>query len=98
MCRAHRAIVAATVALWTATLALIFGVQPEAGPWRMMTYGLLGLSVVAVPYCCFPWLMRDMMAAQLDDVAGAFLAGWETAKAGDPDRPDEAPVPLRVVS
>ena len=98
MCHAHRFVVGLTVLAWVVVLDLIFVVQPEPyTPWRMLTFGLLGLAVVLVPYSLYPWLLRGMMREEMKDMAGVFIAGWEAAKAPEPVEPATV-TPIRLIS
>ena len=86
MCRAHRIIVRFTVALWAVILPATWFTH-GLGPARTLTIVFGCLAAVLVPYCLFPWLMRDMLQEQLADYCGSFLAGWEAAKEDDPREP-----------
>jgi hypothetical protein len=88
MSRVHRIYCLATAALWVVILFLVFVVQPEPGPWRVMMYGLLALGAVLVPYCGYPYLLRGTVQRELNDAAALFLAGWEAAKAEEPEEPE----------
>lgn len=86
MCHAHRCIVRITVALWAVVLPAAW-FAPATGSVRTLTIVMGCLAAVMVPYCLYPWLMRDLLHEQLSDYTGSFLAGWEAAKEDDPREP-----------
>ena len=88
MSRIHRNYCIATVAVWVVILTLVFVVLPADGSALMhLTYGLMMVGAVLIPYCGYPALLRGTIQNELNDAAALFLAGWEAAKAEEPEEP-----------